>query len=349
LVAAATTSIPERIGGAWNVDYRLSWVRDTSLAKAALARLGDCGPGERYVEWVATLDTGDADAPLQTLYDIHGGRRPVRRERFDLEGYRGSKPVRFGNHAFRQRQLDIFGYLADCVLALLDAGGACRPDVWTLLRRCAEIVAHPRREPDHSRWELPAVRHYTSSRVMCWVALDRIERIGHRLHQPVDPAWRDAASAIRGEILDRGWNRALGGFTQTLGGDTLDASALLIPIYELLPAGDPRVAGTVDWLIGELTIDGLLFRLNPLTMPELGGLPLGEFEAAFVPCTLWLATVCRQLGRARTATTLLETLDAIAGPTGLLAEAVDPRTRTFAGNFPLGFSHAEYVRATLAR
>jgi GH15 family glucan-1,4-alpha-glucosidase len=348
MVAAPTTSIPERIGGTWNVDYRLSWVRDTSLAMTALARLGDCAPAERYLRWLAPLGSHDGKAPLQTLYDIHGGMEPVRRERYDLAGYRRSTPVRFGNHAFRQRQLDIFGYLADCALAVIDAGGVCPPEVWRLLERCAHFIACQWRQPDHSLWELPATRHYTSSRVMCWVALDRIGRIGERLDRAVDGRWRDTAAAIRREVLDAGWNRSLGAFTQTLGGDTLDASALLIPIYGLLPASDPRVAATVDRLCEELTIDGLLYRFDPLTMPELDDLPLGEFEAAFVPCTLWLAYVCRQLGRARDAAALVDALHAIAGPTGLLGEAVDPRTRTFAGNFPLGFSHAEYVRYALA-
>jgi len=343
MVAAPTTSIPERIGGGWNVDYRLCWVRDSSLAMTALIRLGDRGPAERYLKWLTTLGSQHT-APLQTLYDIRGGERPTRRERRDLEGYRGSKPVRFGNHAFRQLQLDIFGYLADCALTLIEAGGICPPEVWQLLETCARFVADHWREPDHSLWELPAMRHYTSSRVMCWVTLDRVTRIGAHLSQPVDKGWADTASAIRDEVLAAGWNAAMGAFTQTLGGRTLDASALLIPIYGLLPAGDPRVLATIDRIADRLTIDGFVYRFDPTTMPELDQIPLGESEGAFVPCTLWLATVYRLLGRTRVADAIVGAIDQVAGSTGLLGEAVDPRTKTFAGNFPLGFSHAEYIR-----
>ena len=347
MVAAPTTSLPERIGGGWNVDYRLSWVRDTSIAVAMLARLGDTASASRYLEWLTTVDSA-TDAPLQTLYDVRGGTTPVRREQYDLAGYRGSKPVRFGNHAYKQRQLDIFGYLADAVLTLLDVGGGCSPDVFQLLRRCADYVAVCWDEPDRGIWELPASQQYISSRVMCWVALDRTITIASRLGESSSSSWTHAGEAIRRQVLERGWNRAGRAFTQTLASDRLDASALLMPIYGFLPADDERIIATVERISEELTIDGFVYRFDPAGIPGVHGPPFGEFEAAFVPCTLWLATVLRMLRRNDTASRLIAAIDRVAGPTQLLAEAIDARTRTFAGNFPLAFSHAEYIRAALA-
>jgi GH15 family glucan-1,4-alpha-glucosidase len=346
MVAAPTTSIPERIGGGWNVDYRLAWVRDTSLAMAALVRLGDTRPAVRFLEWLTTL-SATRGRPLQTLYDVRGDKRPVRHQRFDVEGYRISRPVRTGNHAFRQRQFDIFGYLTDLVLMVLDHGGTCSPEVWTLITRTSDYVATHWRLADRGIWELAVNRHYTSSRVMCWVALDRAIAIAQRLGRRCGEAWCRAAADIRAEVLGRGWNTQRRAFTQCIDGDALDASVLLIPLYGLLPASDERVRATVDRIAAELTIDGMVYRFDPRASRVRGASAMGEYEAAFVPCTLWLASVYRMLGRDCAASAITAAIDAVAGSTGLLAEGIDPRSGGFAGNFPLAFSHAERIRTAL--
>jgi GH15 family glucan-1,4-alpha-glucosidase len=193
-------------------------------------------------------------------------------------------------------------------------------------------------------WELSKAAHYTSSHVMCWVALDRTLAVGRRLGMPDREDWARAANAIRSDVLTRGWNAARGAFTQMPGSEALDASALLIPLYGLLPIDDARVVSTVERIADELTIDGFLYRFDPA---PLGGV-MGEFEAAFIPCTFWLAAVYRLLNRDGDAGAVLSAVDSIGGEARLLAEAVDPRTRSFAGNFPLAFSHAERIRAALA-
>ncbi len=347
MAAAPTTSLPERIGGGWNVDYRLSWVRDTSLAMTALARLGSIEPAARYLEWLTTCGSIH-DAPLQTVYTINGGREPVQRERDDVEGYRRSCPVRTGNHAYKQRQLDIFGYLADCALTLLDEGGEITAPVWDLLCRCADFVASRWDTPDRGIWEAPVAQRHTSTRVMCWVALDRTIATATRLRRPVAHSWGAAADRIRAAVLADCWNDERGAFTQAVGSDALDASTLLIPLYGLLPVDDPRVTATVERIVDELTIDGFVYRFDPQRTPGMDG-TLGEFEAAFVPCTLWLASVYRLLGDERQSLAILDGVESVAGSTLLLGEAIDPRTRTFAGNFPLGFSHAERIRTAFGR
>ena len=347
VVAAPTTSLPERIGGGWNVDYRLSWVRDSSLAVTALIRAGDLQPAERYFRWLTTLGSVH-EGPLQTVYAIDGNREPRQHEWPGLQGYRQSKPVRIGNHAYQQRQLDIFGYLADGVLALVEAGGECPPPVWDLLRRCGDFVAANWNQRDRGIWEVPSAEHYTSSRVMCWTALDRIGRLAAHIGQTTNPKWQAAAVQIRDAVLRECWNAERRAFTQAAGSDALDASALLIPLYGFLPPSDDRVRSTIDRIVDELTIDGFVYRFDPLKLQDIQPSALGEFEAAFVPCTLWLATVYRLLGDDAASRSIVERIDEVGGATGLLAEAIDPRTRGFAGNFPLGFSHAERIRTALA-
>jgi alpha,alpha-trehalase len=346
-VAAPTTSLPERIGGDWNADYRLTWVRDASLAMATLARLGDLESAARYLEWLARLEPSDQGAPLQVLYSIRGDRSVEQRDRHDRTGYRGSKPVRIGNNAFKQCQLDIFGYLADCVLVFLEHGGRWRRKFWPMLRRSADYVSEHWREPDHGIWELEAKQHYVASRVMCWTALERTLRIADRIGEsPAKAAaWRAAARAIRDEVLRAGWSERRRAFTQALRSDVLDASALLIPLTGFLPADDDRVRATVDRIAEELTIDGLTYRFNPGDVPEVQGSAMGEFESAFMPCTFWLASACALLGRERDAHDVLAAAQRVAGPVGLYAEAIDPRGPAFAGNTPLLFSHVEHIRA----
>ena len=349
VVAAPTTSLPERIGSGWNADYRLTWLRDASLAMGALARLGDLESASRYLKWL-TERPSCVSAPLQVLYDIRGGTSPVQTERGDLDGYRGSKPVRFGNHAFEQKQLDSFGYFAWCVLEYLEHGGDWDGAVGDLLCRVADYVTAHWTEKGNGIWELARQRRYLSGRVMCWAVLDRALRVRARFGQawPHAAAWQRARDAIRAEVETDGWSNRLGAFRQSLDNDALDASALLIPIVGFLPPKDPRVLATIDRIARHLTIDGFVYRFDPDEVPIADREPLGQYEGAFLPCTFWMATACALAGRTREAVDVLNRTEALAGPLGLFAEGVDARSGTFTGNTPLLFSHVEYIRAVHA-
>lgn len=347
LVAAPTTSLPERIGGDRNYDYRFAWVRDASLSLAILSLLGDTRAAMRSMDWLAGLDSS-VDAPLQVVYGIDGRTDLAQRERHNLAGYRESLPVRIGNDAFSQRQLDSLGYLADCALIYLDQGGRWRDAYWQMVRRAADYTAAHWQRPDSGIWELPAEQHYVSSKVMSWVTLERAVKLGEALGRAGETdRWRAAMGAIKAEVLERGWSARLGAFRQRYEADSLDASALLIPVMGFLPADDPRVRATVAQIERTLTIDGFVHRFVAAEMPGEQPLPVGEFEGAFLPCTFWLATTYAQMGRADAAEAILERAEAVAGDLGLFAEEIDARGRTFLGNTPLLFAQVEYVRAVL--
>jgi GH15 family glucan-1,4-alpha-glucosidase len=348
VVAAATTSLPERIGGSWNADYRLTWIRDASLSLSLLARLGDLSSARRFVDWIAAR-ADDAGGSLQVLYALDGAPSPVQCERWDLAGYRGSRPVRLGNHAFHQRQLGSFGFLADCLLTYLEHGGSWESSWWPLLRGIAEHLSVCWREPDNSIWELSERQQYVASHVMSWAALDRIGRIATKVGRGEEVRHLEAVrSAIRAEVEQRGYRSGPGAFVQRYDADALDAASLLIPLSGMLAPDDPRVLRTLDAVSSRLSIDDFVYRFDPRDVPGLEPLPLGEFEGAFLPCTFWMAHARTLAGQRRRAGALLERVEAIAGPLGLFAEAVDARARVFRGNTPLLFSHVTHADARLA-
>jgi GH15 family glucan-1,4-alpha-glucosidase len=347
LVAAPTTSLPERIGGGWNADYRFTWVRDASLSVAALALLGDTETARRYIDWVCGLGSA-TEAPLQVVYRIDGGTDLSQTERRELHGFRGSQPVRVGNHAYLQHQLGSFGYFADCALIYLEQGGTWREEYWQMVCRAADYTAAVWHRPDNGIWELPSVQHYVSSKVMSWVTLERTVKIAERLGRPEKVAhWRAVMAEIHAEVMRRGWSEHLHAFRQRYGTDTLDASALLIPVMGFLPADHPRVAATVARIASCLTLNGYVYRFHPGETPGVEHLPLGEFEGAFLPCTCWLATAYAKAGRLEAAEVVLARVEHLADELGLLAEGVDARSGTFLGNFPLLFSQIEYIRAVM--
>ncbi len=346
-VAAPTTSLPERIGGSWNADYRLSWVRDTSLALGTLARLGDWEETEHYLQWLVKRQARFG-APLKVLYDLRGGKRPGHRELAGVAGYRRSQPVRIGNHAYKQRQFGSFGFLADCIWYYLQEGGRWQPAYWQLIRRCADYISKHWTEPDNGIWELSQARHFVHSKVMCWVMLDRAVKIANKVNTTFDTHnWQNTLSTIHQEVMDKGWSERLASFRQRYDSENVDAAELLIPLMGFLPGDHPRVLATIDRIAESLTIDGLVYRFNPLETIESTDLPMGEFEAAFLPCTFWLAAAYAKAGQCEKAKAILDRVRNMAGDVGLLAEAMDPRTGNFAGNTPLLFSHVEYVRAKL--
>lgn len=347
LVAAPTTSLPERVGGDRNYDYRFAWVRDASLSLAILSLLGDWHTARRYMDWLAELDSS-TDSPLQVVYRVNGGTDLTQSERVDLAGYRESLPVRFGNHAFGQRQLDSLGYLADCALIYFKQGGSWRDAYWRMIRAAADYTAANWQLPDSGIWELPAEQHYVSSKVMSWVTLQRTVEIAKRTgHAGEIGRWLPVMDAIHAEVMERGWSDALGAFRQRYGADTLDAAALLLPVMGFLPADHPRVVATVERIAASLAIDGLVHRFVAGETPGHEDLPVGEFEGAFLPCTFWLATAYAMMGRPDEAEAILARVERIAGPLGLFAEEVDARAGTFLGNSPLLFAHVEYARAVL--
>ena len=346
-VAAATTSLPERIGGSWNADYRLCWIRDTSLSLAILTMLGHTEGAEQYMEWLSRLHSS-TDAPIQVVYGIHGETKLRQTERDDLEGYRGSRPVRFGNRAYHQNQHGSLGYLVDCVHVYLRGNGRWKPEYWELVPRVADYLVSQWKKRSNSIWELPAQQHYLSGLVMGWVGLDRAVKIAEILGETEHvERWRSVRDEVYTEVMERGWSERLGAFRQHLEGDNLDADALLIPLLGMLPVDHPRVQATVERIMERLSIGGFVYRFDPLRTPGTceEGIPLGQYEGAFLPCTFWLATILARMGRREEAESILERAEKIAGPLGLFAEGVDPRSGDFLGNTPLLFSQIVYVRA----
>lgn len=346
VVAAPTTSLPERLGGDRNYDYRLAWVRDASLSLAVVATLGDTDSARDYMDWLVACPPG-GEGPLQVVYGIR--REPDLTEvtREDVAGYEGSRPVREGNAAYDQRQLDSLGYLADCALRYLEAGGEWRTSFWDLIRRAADYVVATWRQPDSGIWEIRGQqRHYVSSKVMSWVTLERAIRIAVSLGEPIAPVWSDARDEIHAEVCRVGWSPALGAFRQHYDADTLDSSALLIPVMGFLPATDTRVVSTVERLREVLEINGHLHRFDARLLAGEAALAPGDFEGAFVPCTLWLVTTLALMGRRAEAAHLLNNLEGQL-PLGLLPEEIDARSGRFLGNTPLMFAHVEYLRARL--
>jgi GH15 family glucan-1,4-alpha-glucosidase len=350
LVAAPTTSLPERLGGDRNYDYRFAWVRDASLSLAVLSLLGDTETATRYLDWLCTLGSL-TDAPLQVAYGLSGGLDLEEHEMGSACGYRGSRPVRVGNRAYLQKQPGSLGYLADCAELHQALGGSWHETYWQkLMKPIADYTARTWRQPDNGIWELPTAAHYVSSKVMAWVTLDRAIKIARRTRHASETAqWEQARREIHAEVLERGWSERLGSFRQHYDGESLDAASLLIPVTGFLPANHPRVLSTVRRIEESLMIDGVVYRFHPNETPGYSGMPpLGEFEGAFLPCTFWLATTYALQGRVQEADKVLAQVERIAGGPFLLAEEVDPRTGSFLGNIPLLFSQMEYVRAVVA-
>jgi GH15 family glucan-1,4-alpha-glucosidase len=286
---------------------------------------------------------------LQVLYTINGGRDAPVVEHVGIAGYRRSQPVRTGNAAIGMIEKDSYGYLMDCVLTYLQHDGEWRPDYWTLIKRIADFTAEHWHEPGSSIWELEPRRHFMASKVMSAVTLDRAAQIAKIVgHGKCAEEWIETREEIFAEIMARGWSDRLGAFRQHYDADTLDASALLIPLMGLLPVHHPRVRSTIEKLIQQLEINGFLHRFVHST--TIAGVPqaIGDEEGAFLICSFWLVQVLAELDELEIAETILRRAEDIAGELRLFAEAIDARSYTFLGNMPLVFSQAEYARAAIA-
>jgi GH15 family glucan-1,4-alpha-glucosidase len=340
IVAAPTTSLPERLGGVRNWDYRYCWLRDAAFALGALLRSGYKAEAEAWREWLLRAVAG-SPCDLQILYGITGTRRLDETELPWLPGHRDSAPVRTGNAAARQLQLDVYGEVIETLHLARRAGIPPEPHAWQIELAMLEDLESRWREPDEGIWEVRGGRrHFTHSKVMAWVAFDRAikdaEALG--LQGPV-ARWRRTREEIHAQVCESGIDGRRGCFVQHYGGTDVDASLLLIPVVGFLPASDRRVQATVDAVRDDLGFDGLMLRYP--SHGRVDGLPAGE--GAFLPCSFWLADALALAGRRDEATALFDRLLDLRNDVGLLAEEVDPRDGGMLGNFPQALSHMALV------
>ncbi|AMV35861.1 glycoside hydrolase family 15 protein [Planctomyces sp. SH-PL62] len=340
IAAAATTSLPEFIGGVRNWDYRYCWLRDATFTLLTLVNAGYTEEARAWREWLLRAVAGDP-SKLQIMYGLGGERRLDEYQVPWLSGYEGSKPVRVGNAASTQFQLDVYGEVADALHHARLAGLKPAPAGWALERALVRFVGDVWDDPDEGIWEVRGPkRHFTHSKVMAWVALDRAIKSAEKfgLDGPID-AWRGLRRAVRDRVCRDGFDPAMNSFVQSFGSDLLDASLLMIPLVGFLPPSDPRVRGTVEAVERHLLRDGFVLRYD--TSKSDDGLPPGE--GAFLACTFWLADNYALLGERDKAERLFERLCGLANDVGLLAEEYDPASRRLVGNFPQAFSHIGLV------
>ncbi|MES1248521.1 MAG: glycoside hydrolase family 15 protein [Actinomycetota bacterium] len=337
IVAAPTTSLPEAIGGPRNWDYRYCWLRDATLTLLALMQCGYEDEARAWRAWLLRAVAGDAD-DLQIMYGLAGERRLTEFEVPWLDGYAGSRPVRVGNAASEQLQLDVYGEITDALYQSHEHGLVLGHDAWQLELNLLDSLERRWEEPDEGIWEVRGGRrHFVHSKVMAWVAFDRAVRAveSQGVEGPVE-RWRAIRQRIHDEVCERGFDAELRSFTQSYGSQELDASLLLIPLVGFLPADDPRVIGTVEAIERTLLRDGFVLRY--LAPDGLEG-----DEGVFLPCSFWLCDCYELLGRHDDAHELFERLLGLANDVGLLAEEYDPRAERQLGNFPQAFTHLALV------
>ncbi len=337
IVAAPTTSIPEKIGGVRNWDYRFCWLRDATFTLLALVNAGYLDEARDWRQWLLRAVAGRPDN-LQIMYGLAGERRLTEFELNWLAGYEGSKPVRVGNAASGQFQLDVYGEIADALYQAHRHGLGALDDVWRMSNSILGFLDKAWKEPDEGIWEVRGERrHFTHSKVMAWVAFDRRVRAIEQFGYPDEDLerWKAARDAVFREVCDKGFDPKLNAFVQSYGSKHLDASLLMIPLVGFLPADDPRMKGTVAAIEQRLLRDGFVQRYD--SDADVDGLPSGE--GAFLPCTFWLADNLALQGRRDEAQEVYRRLLDIRNDVGLLAEEYDPVARRQLGNFPQAFSH----------
>ncbi|MGY1584482.1 glycoside hydrolase family 15 protein [Streptomyces sp. MN13] len=347
IVAAPTTSLPEEIGGVRNWDYRYCWLRDSTLTLGALLAGGYAEEAAAWRDWLLRAVAGDP-ADLQIMYGVAGERRLPEAELPWLPGFEESQPVRIGNAAVKQVQLDVYGEVMDSLSLARTAGMPIVPQGWEIQRAMVDFLSRAWRQPDEGLWEVRGGRrHFVHSKVMVWVAFDRAVRALERYPQ-LDgdrEAWRAMREEVHQEVCERGYDPARNTFTQYYGSKELDAALLLIPRVGFLPPDDPRVLGTIEAVREELEHDGLLRRYSA-RRTTVDGLP-GE-EGTFLVCSFWLADALHMAGRTDEARRLFERLVGLVNDVGLLGEEYDPATGRQLGNYPQAFSHIGLVNTALA-
>lgn len=340
IVAAPTTSLPEQPGGVRNWDYRYCWLRDATLTLLALMNEGCFDEARAWRDWLIRAAAGSPDQ-LQIMYGLAGERRLVEWQAAWLPGYEGAKPVRIGNAAAGQLQLDVFGEVMDALFQARMGGMQTSTEGWAFQQALLEHLETIWRQPDEGIWEIRGERqHFVYSKVMAWVAYDRSIRSAEKfgLDGPLD-TWRAIREEICRDVCENGYDSHLGAFTQAYGSKKLDASALLIPTVGFLTPDDPRVIGTIETIERNLMRDGLVLRYQ--TDETVDGLPPGE--GAFLACSFWLADAYAMCGRTDDARRLFEHLLSLRNDLGLLAEEYDPAAKRQLGNFPQAFSHISLI------
>ncbi len=348
IVAAATTSLPEDIGGVRNWDYRYCWLRDATITLEALLRTGYTDEARAWRIWLARAIAGDP-ADVQIMYGVAGERRLAEWEADWLPGYEGSAPVRIGNAAAGQLQLDVYGEVIDALQLSCKSGLHDDRHTWALQRALLGFLEKHWAEPDEGLWEVRGPRrHFVHSKVMAWVAFDRAaEYADDRGQTGLAYRWRDIRDQIHREVCEKGYDPARGAFTQYYGADELDASVLLIPDVGFLPADDPRVVSTINALRRDLMQDGFLRRYE---LPADGTSAvdgLAGSEGAFLACSFWLANAMDLAGRSEEAVAVFGRLLALRNDVGLLSEEYDPRCGRLVGNMPQAFSHVPLIQTAL--
>lgn len=344
IVAAPTTSLPEQLGGARNWDYRFCWLRDATFTLLALMQAGYREEAEAWGAWLRRSVAGTS-AQIQTLYGLAGERWLHERDVPWLAGYQGARPVRIGNAASTQLQIDVYGELMDALYQEAHCGLARPGASWPLQRALAEHLETLWQQPDESIWEVRGgPQNFTFSKTMAWVAIDRAIRGAEEfdLPGPVD-RWRTLRDTIHASVCRHGFNAAKNSFVQVYDGDTLDASLLLLPLVGFLPAEDPRIQGTVAAIGRDLMVDGLIQRYR--THETADGLPPGE--GVFLACSFWYVDNLVLQGRRDDARAMFERLLGLCNDVGLLAEEYDPVARRHLGNFPQAFSHLALINSAL--
>jgi GH15 family glucan-1,4-alpha-glucosidase len=345
IIAAPTSSLPERIGGVRNWDYRYCWLRDAALTLLAMLRAGYRDEAVAWNEWLVRAVAGDP-AQVQIMYGLAGERRIEEYELDWLPGFAGSRPVRIGNAASAQRQLVVYGEVLDAAYQTRLSGAESAAYGWAMMKKLLAWLEDGWREPDAGIWEVRGPnRHFTHSKVMAWVAFDRAVRMHEEFGYDGEvERWRMVRDEIEHQVLTEGWSERKQAFTQFYGGDELDASLLVMPLVGFLPATDPRMVSTVAAIQRELSVDGFLLRYR--AEPDVDGLPPGE--GVFLACSFWLVEVLVLQGRHDEARALFERLLALRNDVGLLAEEYDPIARQQLGNFPQAFTHLALVSAAIA-
>lgn len=344
-VAAPTTSLPEVLGGERNWDYRYAWPRDASIGIAAFLGVGKQDEARAFMAWL--LSGTRLDRPrLPVLLTLHGKHPRPERELANWSGYAASAPVRTGNAASGQHQLDGYGWVLDASWLLTVSGHRLYAETWRTMAGFADRVAAHWREPDAGIWEIRAdSAHHVHSKLMAWLALDRAILMAqhHRTAAPRVRRWRAERDALHAEIIRRGFDPEKGSYTRSYGSDDVDAALLILPQIHFEPAGSTRTGGTIDAVARELDAGGpLLYRYPP------GRDGLDGTEGAFLPCSFWMVQALARSGRLSEASVLFDELVALASPVGLYAEEMDPVTRHHLGNYPQALTHSAFVQAALA-
>ncbi len=342
IAAAATTSLPEHIGGIRNWDYRYCWLRDGAMAASSLVRLGSLTEAMRFLDWVlGVVDRTPSPERLRPLYTLVGGDLPPEAEIAELAGYRGSRPVRVSNAAAGQVQLDVFGPVLELIHLLLERDAPLFAEHWRLAEALVEAVAKRWQEPDHGIWEFRTTpRHYVHSKAMCWLAVDRGARLAELFAGRRRPDWEALRDAIASDVEANAWNEERGAYTIAYGSRDLDASVLLVGLTGLVPPDHPRFVATVHAIERELRRGPVVYRYD---LDD--GLP--GVEGGFHICTSWLVEAYLAMGRRSDAEALMDRMCELAGPTGLMSEQYGSRSRRALGNHPQAFSHIGVVEAAL--